>query len=400
MSSAAKRPPKGTGLLPKDLARSISLTSYALAAVGVAGGLAAYATDKIHFGYAYLVGFIFAMTISAGSLFFVVILHLTKSGWSVAPRRTLEWMSQGTWALVLLFIPLAILAPQVWSQWMGPEAAHDLNVIGKSGYLNMRFFFIRAAIFLGAWAFLAYFFYRNSREQDKTGDRKFTGLSETYAAPAAFVMGLTITFAAFDWIMSLNPHWYSTIFGVYIFAGSIITSLAVLALVIVRFRRHNVGGDLLTVEHQHDVGKFLFGFTIFWAYIGFSQFILIWYANIPEETIFYRQRWDGGWNAVSLALLFGHFVAPFCILLSRAGKRTPALLSLGAGMIVVMHFVDIYWMVMPNFEKEFAFSWIDVAGALAPIGLALAWISARVLGDPAYPLKDPYIPEALRAENL
>ncbi len=328
MSSALKRPPKGNGLLPKDLARSFSLTSYALAALGVAGGLAAFATDKVHFAYAYLVGFIFAMTISAGSLFFVVILHLTKSGWSVAPRRVLEWMSQGTWALVLLFIPLAVLAPQVWSAWMGAEAAHDAILVGKSGYLNERFFFIRAAVFLGAWAFLAYWFYRNSRDQDKTGDLKWSTLSQTYAAPAAAVMGLTITFAAFDWIMSLNPHWYSTIFGVYIFAGSIITALALLALMVVRYRRHNVGGDLLTIEHQHDVGKFLFGFVIFWAYIGFSQFILIFYANIPEETVFYRTRWEGGWHVVSLALLVGHFIVPFCLLLSRTGKRSPVILSL------------------------------------------------------------------------
>jgi len=382
------------------MAKSIAMTSYGIALVGLVLGVAGFLTNRVHFGYSYLVGFLFAMTISAGSLFFVVILHLTKSGWSVAPRRALEWVSQGAAALLPLFIPLVLMAPQIWSGWMGANAAHDEIIRGKAGYLNTTFFYIRAGVFLLIWAGLAIWFYRNSREQDKTGDRSLSARSQAFAAPAAAMLALSITFAAFDWIMSLAPHWYSTIFGVYIFAGSIITALAVLALVVVRYRREGIGGDLLTVEHQHDVGKFLFGFTVFWAYIGFSQFILIWYANIPEETIFYRTRWEGGWHVVSLALLFGHFVLPFCLLLSRTGKRTPSILALGAGLIIVMHFVDIYWMVMPNFEKNFAFSWIDIAGFLAPVGVALAWISYSVLGDPAYPLKDPYIPEALKAENL
>ncbi|MFO0617855.1 MAG: hypothetical protein U0414_35015 [Polyangiaceae bacterium] len=402
--STPKRVPKGNGLLPPALAKRFAMLSYVVAALGVALGVGGFLTNKERFGYSYLVGFIVTMTISVGALFFVVIQHLTKSSWSVAPRRTLEWISQGATALPALFIPLVALAPTIWNKWMGPEALEDTLVKAKSAYLNKGFFFTRAAVFLLVWAALAHFFYKNSRDQDLTGDRKHSTRLQTFAAPATALLGLSITFAGFDWVMSLSPHWYSTIFGVYIFAGSIITALAVLAIVVVRYRQHNVGGDLLTVEHQHDVGKFLFGFVIFWAYIGFSQFILIFYANIPEETIFYRVRWQGGWDVVSLSLLFGHFVVPFLLLLSRTAKRTN-LLALGAAIIIVMHVVDVYWMVMPNLTKgeehsKFAFSWIDLGGLLAPVGLAMAWVSYRVLGDPAYPLKDPYTAEALKAENL
>jgi len=407
--STAKKAPKGNGLLPPEIAKRFSMTSYLVALLGVALGIAGYLADKERFGFAYLVGFIVTMTISVGSLFFVVILHLTKSSWSVAPRRALEWVSQAAMALPVLFIPLVLMAPSIWHSWMGPEGKTDELVQAKVAYLNPTFFYIRAVAFLLIWGALAYFFYKNSRDQDQTGDLKHSSRLQAFAAPSVALLGLSITFAGFDWIMSLSPHWYSTIFGVYIFAGSIITALAVLSLIIVRYRAANIAGDLLTIEHQHDAGKYLFGFVIFWAYIGFSQFILIFYANIPEETIFFRTRWQGGWDAVSLALLFGHFVVPFLLLLSRTAKRTN-LLAVGAAIIVVMHIVDVYWMVMPNFIPvaqrsaealpKFAFSWVDLGRLLAPVGLAMAWIAFRVLGDPAYPLKDPYIPEALKAENL
>ena len=200
--------------------------------------------------------------------------------------------------------------------------------------------------------------------------------------------------------MSLDPHWFSTIFGVYIFAGGLVSSTALLAIIIVQFRKANVGGGLLTVEHQHDVGKFLFGFTVFWAYIGFSQFILIYYANIPEETIWYKHRWEGGWSSWSMLLFVGHFIAPFSILLARTAKRSMGLISLGAGVLLVMHWVDLYWLVMPNFDHHLHFQWVDIAGLLAPVGITMAFVSWRVLRDPAHPIKDPYIPEALKAENL
>jgi hypothetical protein len=404
MSHVVKKVPKGNGTLPKALAESWAKIGYGLGALGLVAFLAGFlltpAAERGRFGAAYLTGFMFTTTIGVGALFFVVIQHLTKAGWSVAPRRIMEWLSQGLTASAGLFVPIVLMSQDIWHHWMGPHAAHDPILLKKQAYLNPTFFYVRAVIFLLTWALLAAWFYKQSRDQDTSGDRKLSAKRESAAPPAIAALGITISFAGFDWVMSLDPHWYSTIFGVYIFAGSLVSSMAVLALCIIRLRKHNVGGDLLTVEHMHDVGKFLFGFTVFWAYIGFSQFILIYYANIPEETIWYKHRWEGGWSSISMLVFLGHFVAPFLILISRTAKRSPTLLGLGATIIVVMHWVDLYWLVMPNFDHHLHFRLVDILGVIAPVGLTLAWLAWRVLGHPIIPLKDPYVPEALKAENL
>lgn len=399
--SSAKHAPKGDGLLPKELAESATKFALGLAAVGVLAGGAGAATDLKRFGAAYLIGFLFSTTIGLGALFFVLIQHLTRAGWSVAPRRIMEWLSQGLIASIALFIPLVLMSHDIWHHWMH-DPMSDPVLAKKVAYLNPSFFYARAAVFLVTWAGLAHWFYKLSREQDATGDRKLSSKLQAYSAPAVLAFALTSSFAGFDWVMTLDPHWYSTIFGVYIFAGALTSAWSVLSLIIVKLRNAGVGGDLLTVEHQHDVGKFLFGFVVFWAYIGFSQFMLIYYANIPEETVWYRHRWEHGWSTVSMVLFIGHFVAPFLILLSRTAKRTNSVLATGAILLLVMHFVDLYWLVMPNFEfnHHFTPSWIDIAGLLAPVGITAAWIAKRVLGDPIIPLKDPYVPEALKVENL
>ncbi len=408
MSAHVKKAPKGDGLLPKDLSEGWTKIAYGLGALGLIAFLAGYFGGPVdehgghgRFGAAYLVGFMFTTTICLGALFMTVIQHLTKAGWSVAPRRLMEWLAQGLIASGFLFIPLFIMSHDVWHHWMDEAlVAKDKILQGKQSYLNPTFFYIRAVVFLLTWGVLAWWFYKQSRDQDSSGDRKLSEKMQSAAAPATFALGITTTFAGFDWIMSLDPHWYSTIFGVYIFAGALVSSMAALSLMIVRLRRDNVGGDLLTVEHQHDVGKFLKSFIVFWAYIGFSQFILIYYAAIPEETVFYKERWQGGWEPVSLTIFIGHFVIPFLLLLSRHAKRNNSVLAFGAVWILVMHYIDIYWLVMPNFDHHLSFSWVDIAGLLTPLGVTAAWIAKRCFADPAYPLRDPYIPEALKAENL
>jgi hypothetical protein len=408
VSAHAKHAPKGDGLLPKSLADGWSKIAYGLGAIGVIAFLAGFLAGPAdahgghgRFGAAYLVGFMFTTTIGIGALFMTVIQHLTKAGWSVAPRRLLEWLAQGLVASVALFIPLFIMSHDVWHHWMDETlVASDKILRGKAAYLNPTFFYIRAIVFLLTWALLAMWFYKQSREQDTSGNRKLSEKMQAAAAPATFALGLTTTFAGFDWVMSLDPHWYSTIYGVYIFAGSILSAMAALSLIVVRLRKEGVGGDLLTVEHQHDIGKFLNGFIVFWAYIGFSQFILIYYAAIPEETTFYKLRWQGGWQPVSLTIFIGGFVIPFLLTLSRTAKRTSPILAFAAVWVLVMHYIDLYWLIMPYFDKQMSFSWVDIAGLLAPLGITAAWIAKRCFADPAYPLRDPYIPEALKAENL
>jgi hypothetical protein len=420
MSHVVKKVPKGNGTLPKALAESWAKIGYGLGAVGLVAFLAGFlltpAAERGRFGAAYLTGFMFTTTIGVGALFFVVIQHLTKAGWSVAPRRIMEWLSQGLTASAGLFVPIVLMSQDIWHHWMGPHAAHDPILLKKQAYLNPTFFYIRAVIFLLTWALLAAWFYKQSRDQDTSGDRRLSAKRESAAAPAIFALGITISFAGFDWVMSLDPHWYSTIFGVYIFAGSLVSSMAVLALCIIRLRKHNVGGDLLTVEHMHDVGKFLFGFTVFWAYIGFSQFMLIWYANIPEETGWFKERfagsWTGGsWGTLAAILLFGHFVIPFFGLLSRHIKRRRPTLAFWASWQLVMIYLDMYWLVMPSLHKGVAavpgnhatalpFSLMDLCCAVGILGIYIAGASLRAKNLNLMPTNDPRLPKSLAFTNI
>lgn len=361
---------------------------------------AAFAADKHRLASSYLVGFMWTATIGIGALFFILIQFVTRAGWGVAPRRQAEWIAGSLIPIALLFLPVVLFAHDLFHHWMGEEAAHDPLLVKKAAYLNPTFFYIRAAFFVLAWAGLAWLFTSTSRKQDVSGDPELTNKMQAWSAPAIFVLALTLTFACFDWVMSINPHWYSTIFGVYMFAGSVTSSLALLALFTIGLQKSGLITTVSTVEHRHDIGKLLFGFTVFWAYIAFSQFFLIWYANIPEETIFFIVRWEPGWKGVSLALMFGHFWIPFALLLSRHVKRSYLGLGIGAVLHLVMHYVDMYWLIKPNFDAAPVFHWIDVAGLLLPAGVLLTWVALRARSEALYPLKDPRLAEAAQLVNL
>ena len=188
---------------------------------------------------------------------------------------------------------------------------------------------------------------------------------DVISAPGMLLFALTLTFAAFDWLMSLDPHWYSTIFGVYIFAGSFLSILAFITLVVAFMRHSGILREEITIEHFHDLGKLIFAFTVFWSYIAFSQYFLIWYANIPEETIWYLHRWEGNWKYVSLALVFGHFVIPFLILLSREPKRNVTAMTIMSCWILVIHWIDLYWIIWPNFQHHFHVTFFEILLCLA-----------------------------------
>lgn len=383
-----------------------------LLVLGLALSGAGFASNADRFAEGYLAGFEYVLTLCLGALFFVLIQHLTKAGWSVGPRRQAEWIASFLPFMAIFFIPIAVKAPHLFGHWWHTEH-HDELLAKKAAYLNPQFFYIRAATYFVVWFLVSRFFAGTSRKQDESGDPALTVKMQVMSAPSMVLFGLTLTFAGFDWIMSLDPHWYSTIFGVYVFAGGLVSALATLALFQIGLQKSGVLGKVGTVEHRHDLGKLLFGFTVFWAYIGFSQFFLIWYANIPEETIFFVRRWfdaDGGhstWMPVSMALLSLHFWVPFFVLLSRHVKRSYLGLALGAGLLLVAHYIDMYWMIMPSFVAgedkivpAFAYSWMDLGGLLAPLGGLVTWIGIRAAKDPVYPLKDPRLPEAVAVVNL
>ncbi len=273
----------------------------------------------------------------------------------------------------------------------------------KAAYLNRTFFLVRAVIYFAIWIFLATRLFKLSTDQDTSKDPKLTLQAQRLAPPATFLFGLTLTFAAFDWIMSLEPTWFSTIFGVVIFACGVVSSYAVIILTTLALRNAGPLKGAVTVEHYHDLGKLMFGFLVFWAYVSFSQFMLIWYAALPEETTFFHNRWDHApWENVTLAILLFHFVLPFFWTISRWFKRNTGLLRIGAAIILVMHVVDIYWFVMPNYllgQEGFNFSWIDGACLLAVVGIWGAFIFNRMTTHATVPVGDPRLQRSLEFVN-
>jgi hypothetical protein len=277
---------------------------------------------------------------------------------------------------------------------------HEI-LAGKKPYLNLNFWSLRIVLYFAIWIFMAWRLYSLSTTQDKTRDPKLTVAMQRFSPPATVVFGLTLTFAGFDWIMSLLPTWFSTIFGVYLFAGSVVGSYALLILVTMGLRSTGLLLKEINIEHYHDLGKLMFGFNIFWAYIGFSQFMLIWYAALPEETPFFHMRWnEGPWAMVSLSLVFLHFVVPFVFLISRNVKRRLPMLAAGSVLLLVMHAVDCYWLVMPNYGQEgFNFHWLDLACVLGVGGVYLAFVLFRMSKTSLIPVGDPRLKRALAFEN-
>jgi hypothetical protein len=353
---------------------------------------------------AYLLSLLFFLSISLGGLFFVAVQHLTRAGWSVVVRRMAELLAGNLVllaALALVVVVPALAGSGVLYEWADQAHAHaDAVIAAKQGYLNGPFFALRAAVYFGLWIVLARWYLGRSTAQDVSGDAELTSRMEKRSAPAMLLFALTATFAAFDFVMSLDPHWYSTIFGVYVFAGSVMAFCATLALTMMLTQASGRLRDVLTVEHYHDVGKLLFAFVFFWGYIAFSQFMLIWYANIPEETRWYRVRFDGGWLTLSLALLFGHFLVPFVGLLPRGAKRRKSLLAFWAVLLLVMHYVDLLWLIGPTAGGGVSFGIIEVLCLAGVGGLYVAGFFVLARSRSLIPLRDPRLGESVAFENL
>lgn len=280
---------------------------------------------------------------------------------------------------------------------------HDGLMAKKAGWLNKNFFYVRALLYFLIWSFLALRLLGYSVAQDTSKDPQLTVRAQAFAPGATFLFALSLTFAAVDWIMSLEPTWFSTIFGVYYFATGVVSSYAVIILVTLALRNSGPLQGAVTPEHYHDLGKLMFGFLVFWAYIGFSQFMLIWYAALPEETTWYHNRWDfGPWAKVTMAVIIGHFVVPFFWLISRNMKRNVGRLQVGAAILLVFHVVDIYWFVMPNYalgSNDFTFHWIDAACLLAVGGVYGALVFFRMGKQALVPVGDPRLERSLHFQN-
>ncbi|MEW5702327.1 MAG: hypothetical protein AB1792_08880 [Candidatus Zixiibacteriota bacterium] len=358
------------------------------------------ALDAPRFLQAYLTAYVFWVSIGLGALFFVMLHHLIGSQWSIVLRRITETVMFSLPLMAVFFIPIAFGLPLLY-RWGDPEAvAADHILQHRSVYLNAAFFIARTLLYFIIWFLLSYRLYKWSLDEDSGYDEARRARMRRLSAVGMVLFAFTVSFAAFDWLMSLDAHWYSTIFGAYVFAGSVMAALCFLTLSVMALKRRGLLADIVTVEHYHDLGKLIFAFTIFWAYMAFSQYMLIWYANIPEETVWFAERWTGSWKTVSLLLVFGHFVIPFVLLMPKMMKRRPSFLMAIGLWLLVIHWVDLFWLVLPSLQHEGAvLSWMDPVAMLGIGGVFCGLFWRRLARHPLVPLGDPRLDASSRSDS-
>ncbi|NND99857.1 MAG: hypothetical protein HKN47_21255 [Pirellulaceae bacterium] len=406
--------------LPESLS-ALSLPLSAGGAIALAAGLIlGWVAVGSKFGLsAYLTAFMYCLTIAMGSLFFVLIQHLCRAGWSVVVRRVAELMMVMVVPLGLLFLPIVVtlaFGEGMLYRWDSETYATETHLdavvwANKTGYLTTWFFSLRAVIYFGIWCALALYFFRNSVRQDETGEKVVTDKMQYWSGPAVMLFSLSLSFAAFDWVMSLAPMWFSTMFGVYVFAGSILSAHCAIAAGTYLLQKKGALTDEVTPEHYHDLGKLIFGFIFFWTYISFSQYMLIWYGNIPEETEWFYIRQKGVWGGVAILLIFLHWMLPFLGTMSRHVRRRPNLVFFWSVYILVMHYFDLYWMIMPEAYSGVPGDDYATAGGvpgvlsslLCVVGMAalMVGIILRVASqNKLVPVRDPRFRESLAFENI
>ena len=365
-----------------------------MAALGLAGLAATYMlAGPERFWANWLLWFLFLLTIGLGALFIVALEHLVAARWSVPVRRIPERLA----GLVTLAAPLALIALlslPVLYPWAKPGAAANPLVAAKAAWLNVPFFVARVVACLALWWISYRVLMAGSVRQDRTKDPAYNIRARRFAPAFMAIFAVTITIVAFDWVSSLEPEWYSDIFGVYVFAGAFLAGLAATVLAILHLQKR---GRLEGVrpDHLYNLGGFLFAFTVFWSYIGFAQYMLMWYANMPEEVLWYKQRIEGPWMAVALLLAVVHFVIPFFALIPRDAKGDPGRLRWVAVLVLAAHLLDLYWLIFPSIVTSPLPSWPEASFALFFIGGGLLWARRAMSRGEDMPVGDPFLQEGL-----
>jgi len=366
----------------------------ALTLVGAAGTAGVYVSvARERFWVNWLVWTLFLLTLGLGNLFLVALERLVGAHWSVPMRRVPERLA----SLIPLAVPLLLVAlfgvPVIFP-WTYPEAAHNPILVAKAAWLNLPFFAIRLAVCATVWMLFYTFYVRGSLRQDESKDPAFTVRARRLAPPFIVVFFFSVTILAFDWISGLEPEWYSDMFGVYLFAGSFIAGIAAMVLGVLALKSRGRLPEVQT-KHVYNLGSLGLAFTVFFAYIGFAQYMLIWYANLPEEVIWFKHRIEGAWQPVALLLPLLHFFVPFFLLIGSVGKKHPAPLRLAAFSILLGHFVDLYWLIFPVLGPKPLFGWPELAMACFFLGLGFLQIR-RAMGHGAdMPVGDPLLAQGL-----
>ena len=371
--------------------RSAIVGILALAALA-AGGFA----NPEQFFRSWLWSYVFYVGLAAGSMAWLMVQYLSGGAWGVMIRRPAEAAARTLPLLIVLFLPVVFGMGHLYRWTNAAAVAADEVLRHKQPYLNVPFFLTRAAIYLGGWTLIGFLLNLWSRQEDREGGEAAHRKMARLSAPGLIFWGFTVTFMAIDWVLSLDPHWFSTIFGMLFMAGQGLSSMAFLIALLVLLSHRRPLSAVITARHMHDLGKFLLATVMVWAYFSFSQFLIIWAGNLPQEIPWYLERLNGGWQYIGLGLVVCHFALPFALLLSRDLKRNFKLLASVAVFILLMRFVDLYWLVAPDFLKgHFGVSWMDFAAPVAIGGIWLAWFLIQLGRRPLLPVNEPHLEEAL-----
>jgi hypothetical protein len=349
--------------------------------------------DRQQFFRSYLLAFITWLSFPLGSLALLMLHHLTGGYWGLVIRRILEAAGRTLPLLLIMFLPILLGLADIFS-WAGHETPHE--PIPNAGYLNVPFFLVRAGIYFAAWIALAFVLDRWSAAHDRTGDAALLVRAQHLSGPGLVIYGMTVTFAAIDWIMSLDPHWSSSIFGPLVAMGQMLPALALAIAVASCLADQPPLDRFATPTVWNDLGNLLLAFVMLWTYMAFAQFLLIWSGNLPEEITWYLNREAGGWLWVAVALAVFYFALPFVLLLMRDLKRRPEWLRWIAGAVVAMNLVNQFWMIVPTFSpQQLWLHWMDVTAVVGVGGLWLAYFLWQIQARPLLPVHDPLVAEAL-----
>jgi hypothetical protein len=399
MRAAAKRDPltlaEAAGINLPDGAAGLQRTALTVGSAGLIVCVLGAFVSPDYFFRSWLVGWVYWAGVALGCLALSLLHHLTHGDWGIALRRTMEAATRTLPALLLLGAPLLFGLGHLYP-WARPEAASDPLLQAQAPYLNLPFYLVRYALYFLIWGGVAFLISGLSKRQDRGDDPGTTRRMQLLAGPCLAAYCLAVTFASVDWLMSLQRGWYSTIYGVYLMGSQGLSALAFLIVFGLWLVRREPMDRVLHPRLFHDYGKLMLAFVMLWAYFCFSQFLIMWSGNIPEEIHFYLRRFHGGWGTVGLALVIFHFAVPFALLLSRDLKRDAGRLAWVAMLMLVMRWVDLLWQVEPAFETQTpAMYWMYLAAPAAVGGLWLAYFLRELRGRPMLPVNDPYLPEAL-----
>jgi len=383
--------------------KRIQRPSLIIGVVGLLLSIGGAILNPAQFWQSYLLAYLFWLEIALGCLGVVMLHHLVGGRWGFAIRRLMETGAMMLPVMAVLFIPLLLALTTLYSWTDSEHVAQSELLQHKSTYLNLLFFLVRAVLYFVVWVGIAYLLNRWSLEQDRTGEPNLTTRMRRLSGIGMILYVITATFAAYDWMMSLEPEWFSSIYGVLFIVGQVLAALALAVIGLRLFSKHSsideVAGSSW-VNHFNDLGNFILGFVMIWAYISFSQFLIIWAANLPEEAVWYFHRSQGGWQWVGIFLILFHFALPFLLLLSRFIKRSIALLSILAVLIFFVRLVDLFWLIMPAFYPNgIHIHWLNIA---VPIALGGGWIALfvrQLARKPLLPLHNPHLQEIVKSEQ-